>query len=216
MVSEDRKGVILPIASVGGLAGGYHVPLYIATKHAVVGFVKSLKLAEKYEGIKVVTICPGAVDTPLWTDERRERVKFDTVESLQGDDVAKAMIDLVQDGKYGGGTLLEIMPNDGPKTRVVPDWNIDPPKVSSAEYNPFSRCGATDDCMLRYLLTSLSHWDREGRQQNTIRTRKRFRPRSERLKRLWIKREAPQRNERHRCQARCTSPSNVLIFSCSM
>lgn len=53
LVSEDRKGVVLPIASVGGLAGAYHVPLYIASKHAIVGFVKSMKQAEQYEGVKV-------------------------------------------------------------------------------------------------------------------------------------------------------------------
>lgn len=53
LVSEDRKGVVLPIASVGGLAGAYHVPLYIASKHAIVGFTKSMKPAEQYEGVKV-------------------------------------------------------------------------------------------------------------------------------------------------------------------
>jgi len=131
LASEDRKGVILPIASVGGIAGLYTSPIYIATKHGLVGFVKSLKLTEKYEGIKVVAICPGAVDSPLWTAERRERVNFGKLETLAPDDVAKAMIDLVQDGKYGGGTCLEIMPNNGPKTRVIPEWNIDPPKGGS-------------------------------------------------------------------------------------
>ena len=128
LASEDRKGVILPFASLGGIAGTYNCPIYIATKHGIVGFVKSMKLLEKYEGIKVVTICPGAVDSPLWTSEKRERTHFNKVESLKPDDVAKAMIDLVQDGKYGGGTLLEIMPNNGPKTRVIPEWNIDPPQ----------------------------------------------------------------------------------------
>ena len=93
--------------------------------------MKSLKLAEKYEGIKVVTICPGAVDTPLWTEEKKARVNFSSIESLAPDDVAKAMIDLVQEGKYVGGTVLEIMPNNGPKTRVVPEWNIDPPQGGS-------------------------------------------------------------------------------------
>jgi hypothetical protein len=131
LVGENRKGVILPIASVGGLAGSYTCPMYIATKHGVVGFVKSMKLAEKYEGIKIVTICPGAVDTPLWTEERRNKVNFGAIEALTPDEVAKAMIDLVQEGKYVGGTVLEIMPNNGPKTRVVPEWNIDPPQGGS-------------------------------------------------------------------------------------
>lgn len=43
LASEDRKGVILPIASVGGLAGLYTCPIYIACKHGIVGFVKSMK-----------------------------------------------------------------------------------------------------------------------------------------------------------------------------
>ena len=131
LISEDRKGVILPIASVGGIAGTYHAPLYIATKHGIVGFVKSLKLAEKYEGIKIVSVCPGAVDSRLWDQEKRDLVNFSAIESLQPDDVAKVMIDLVQEGKYVGGTCLEIMPNNGPQTRVIPEWNIDPPQGGS-------------------------------------------------------------------------------------
>ena len=128
LISENRKGVVLPIASVGGLAGSYAYPIYIATKHAIVGFTKSMKLADQYEGVKVVTICPGAVDTPLWTSDRRSRVAFHDIEALSPDQVAEAMIDLVQEGKYGGGTVLEIMPNNGPKLRVIPEWNIDPPQ----------------------------------------------------------------------------------------
>jgi len=125
LVSEDRKGVVLPIASVGGIAGTYHCPLYIATKHGIVGFVKSMKFAEDYEGVKIVTICPGACDSGLWTKEKREQVNFSSMEVLQADDVAKAMIDLVQKGEYVGGTCLEIMPNKGAQTRVIPEWNID-------------------------------------------------------------------------------------------
>ncbi|KAK3717568.1 hypothetical protein LTR37_005634 [Vermiconidia calcicola] len=131
LVSENRKGVILPFASIGGIAGSYNCPLYIACKHGIVGFVKSMKFLEKYEGIKVVTICPGAVDTPLWSQEKRERTEFHKIAALDADDVAEAMIDLVQDGKYVGGTLLEIMPNNGAKTRVIPEWNIDPPQGGS-------------------------------------------------------------------------------------
>lgn len=33
LASENRKGVVLPFASVGGIAGTYNCPLYIATKH---------------------------------------------------------------------------------------------------------------------------------------------------------------------------------------
>ena len=53
LVSEDKPGVILPFGSIGGIAGTYHCPLYIATKHGIIGFVKSMELAERYEGVKV-------------------------------------------------------------------------------------------------------------------------------------------------------------------
>ena len=53
LAADDKKGVILPIASVGGLAGVYTSPIYIACKHGIVGFVKSMKFAEMLEGIKV-------------------------------------------------------------------------------------------------------------------------------------------------------------------
>lgn len=55
-----------------------------------------MRLLDKYEGIKVVTICPGAVDSPLWDEDKRERTKFNSIESLKPDEVAKAMIDLVR------------------------------------------------------------------------------------------------------------------------
>jgi hypothetical protein len=112
---------------------------YIATKHGVVGFTKSLKLAEKYEGVKVVTICPGAVDTPLWEEERRKQVNFSSVESLRPDEVAKVMIELAQEGKYKGGTVLEVMANNGPKTRIIPEWRIDPPEGAKSSAGDFSK-----------------------------------------------------------------------------
>ena len=33
LVSENRRGVILPFGSVNGIAGSYNCPLYTATKH---------------------------------------------------------------------------------------------------------------------------------------------------------------------------------------
>ena len=33
LASENRKGVMLPFGSVGGIAGTYNCPIYIATKH---------------------------------------------------------------------------------------------------------------------------------------------------------------------------------------
>lgn len=61
LLRADKKGVVLMIASMAGLAGMYASPLYCATKHAIVGFVKSMADADEFEGVKVVAVCPGCV-----------------------------------------------------------------------------------------------------------------------------------------------------------
>ena len=62
----------------------------------IIGFVKSMKPLEEYEGIKIVTILPGAVDSPLLNEEQRTKTGYDKIEKLSTDEVAKAMIDLVR------------------------------------------------------------------------------------------------------------------------
>ena len=59
LVSRGKKGVVLSVASGAGHMGLYNCPLYCATKHAVVGFTKSMAPADLAEGVKIVTVCPG-------------------------------------------------------------------------------------------------------------------------------------------------------------
>jgi hypothetical protein len=44
--------------------------------------------------------------------------------SIGPDDVAQIMVDLVTDGKWGGGTILECSPSG---SRALGTWNIEPP-----------------------------------------------------------------------------------------
>jgi len=46
---------------MAGFSGTFSAPLYCATKHAVVGFVRSMAALEDYGGVKVVAIAPGFV-----------------------------------------------------------------------------------------------------------------------------------------------------------
>jgi hypothetical protein len=68
------------------------------------------------------------VKTPLWTDrpDKMSQFSIQDDEALSPDDVAKGMLDLVQKGEYGGGTVLEISMAG---TRVIPEWNCDPPSM---------------------------------------------------------------------------------------
>ncbi|KAI9871104.1 MAG: hypothetical protein M1830_003306, partial [Pleopsidium flavum] len=109
LLGKNKKGVVLIIASLAGLVGIYSSALYSATKHAIVGFVKSMADADPLEGVKVVCICPGIVKTPLWTDrpEKMAQWSVSDVKSMTSEDIAESMLDLIENGKYGGGTVLK-------------------------------------------------------------------------------------------------------------
>lgn len=53
---------------------------------------------------------------------------FREIPSNTPEEVASAMMDLIQDEQYGGGTVLEITVAG---TRVIPAWNIDPPPTGA-------------------------------------------------------------------------------------
>lgn len=111
LLGADKKGVVVHVASAAGLIGSGGATLYCASKHAVVGLCKSLGHTDVAEGVKVVCICPGIVATPLWEDRQDERAKeFNYHEESTGkilpEEVADAMMRLVEEGKYIGGTVL--------------------------------------------------------------------------------------------------------------
>jgi NAD(P)-dependent dehydrogenase (short-subunit alcohol dehydrogenase family) len=67
LLSKNKKGVVLITASIAGYRGVYSAPLYCATKHAIVGFVRSMAEADPLEGVKVVTIAPGYGCCSVWS-----------------------------------------------------------------------------------------------------------------------------------------------------
>jgi NAD(P)-dependent dehydrogenase (short-subunit alcohol dehydrogenase family) len=63
-----KGSTIVVTASLAGLTGIPDDPIYGLTKHAVVGFVRSVapQLAER--GIRIQAVCPGWANTPLLTN----------------------------------------------------------------------------------------------------------------------------------------------------
>ena len=69
---ERRSGVILNMASIGGLVGIPDRIAYCVSKFAVVGLTKSMALDHAKDGIRVNCICPGRVETPFVSARLKE------------------------------------------------------------------------------------------------------------------------------------------------
>lgn len=71
---EKNWGRIIIIASVHGLVASKEKSAYVAAKHGVVGFTKSLALETARTGVTANTICPGWVLTPLVQQQIDKRI----------------------------------------------------------------------------------------------------------------------------------------------
>jgi NAD(P)-dependent dehydrogenase (short-subunit alcohol dehydrogenase family) len=69
---RERGGVIVNIASDAALTGSEHLVAYCASKGAVLQMTRAMALDHAREGIRVVAICPGDVDTPMLRGEFRD------------------------------------------------------------------------------------------------------------------------------------------------
>lgn len=65
MRAQRTPGRLVGIGSVAGIRGLPGAEAYSASKAAVISYCESLRLEMKPYGIRVVTICPGYIDTPM-------------------------------------------------------------------------------------------------------------------------------------------------------
>ena len=65
-IVDAGGGSIVNCASVAGLRGAPSVPAYTAAKHGVVGLTRAAAREYAVHGVRVNTICPGTVDTPMF------------------------------------------------------------------------------------------------------------------------------------------------------
>ena len=87
------------IINIGSIAGKEVYPngnVYCATKHAVDGLTKAMRIDLMKHGIKVTQIAPGAVETEFSEvrfkgDKDRAKKVYNGYKPLTGDDVAEAV-----------------------------------------------------------------------------------------------------------------------------
>jgi NAD(P)-dependent dehydrogenase (short-subunit alcohol dehydrogenase family) len=65
IMKAQRAGRIVNTASMAGLVGAPGAGSYTATKHAVVGLSKALRIEAKRHGVRVNVLCPGVIRTPI-------------------------------------------------------------------------------------------------------------------------------------------------------
>ena len=85
-----REGTIVNVASLAGRSGFAGGTAYTASKHAVLGFSRSLMLEVRKDNVRVVTVCPGSVDTSMLHDQPMLHAEPNRI--LRPEDVADTIL----------------------------------------------------------------------------------------------------------------------------
>ncbi|XP_029163696.1 15-hydroxyprostaglandin dehydrogenase [NAD(+)]-like isoform X2 [Nylanderia fulva] len=113
-----KGGLIVNVSSIAGLIAYPPAPVYVASKHAVLGFSQSLAGLYDKTGVRVLIMCPGTTKTAIIVDLKKRFLplvdakyssKFDALlGSVQSVDyVGRAMLALIQKGENGAAWVSE-------------------------------------------------------------------------------------------------------------
>jgi NAD(P)-dependent dehydrogenase (short-subunit alcohol dehydrogenase family) len=81
---RQGSGHIVNTASMAGLLAAPGTVSYTASKHAVVGLSRALRVEAERHGVRVSVLCPGAIRTPILT-----RGKYGRYQGVSDDELAK-------------------------------------------------------------------------------------------------------------------------------
>jgi short-subunit dehydrogenase len=112
-------GTLVGIASVAGFRGLPGSGAYSASKAAAISYLESLRVEEQAHGVKVVTLCPGYIATPL-TAKNPYRMPF----LLQPDDATARMLRVIAEGRKFAVVPWQ-MAIVGRVLRCLPRWIFD-------------------------------------------------------------------------------------------
>lgn len=88
---KQGNGAIVNCSSIGGILGGPKRGTYHGAKHGVIGLTKSAALEYASQGIRINSICPGIIHTPM----------VDKMMAGGQQDILDAMIDTVPAKRLG-------------------------------------------------------------------------------------------------------------------
>jgi NAD(P)-dependent dehydrogenase (short-subunit alcohol dehydrogenase family) len=107
-----KGSTIVVTASLAGLTAIPDDPIYGLTKHAVVGFVRSVAPQLEKRGIRIQAVCPGWADTGLLTGDFKQQLGNRGYRLLQPGDVAEGVWAAFQ--SEGTGEAWVVQPGRDP------------------------------------------------------------------------------------------------------
>jgi NAD(P)-dependent dehydrogenase (short-subunit alcohol dehydrogenase family) len=114
LMLRSGGGAIVNDSSASGLHGTKMMPLYSASKHAVLGLTKSVALEYAKQGIRVNAVCPGATTTPGYEKfVARDAALKAAIEAAhpmgrvgRSEEVAAAVLYLCRDATFTTGSWI--------------------------------------------------------------------------------------------------------------
>ena len=107
---QRNIGTIINISSIAGKNGFVYGTTYAASKHALMGFTKSLFLELREYNIRVSAVCPGSVETEMIINSPIQPKNIDKV--LKANDVAEAVKAIINMPQNALISEIEIRPNN--------------------------------------------------------------------------------------------------------
>ena len=124
----ERGSVFVVTASLAGLIPMASDPLYVLTKHAVVGYARSIAEVLEPRGIRVNLVCPGIVRTPM-TEPAQAELDAAGFPLLEPEQVAAAALVAARSELTGQAWVCQ--PGREPLLFRFP--NVPGPRVEGAE-----------------------------------------------------------------------------------
>jgi short-subunit dehydrogenase len=109
---QRQRGTIINVSSIAGQQAFPDWGAYCVSKFGLVALSKTLAAEERAHGIRVITISPGSVNTPIW-DTDTVHANFDRSQMLSPDIVAQSILYTALLPESAVVEELTLMPNSG-------------------------------------------------------------------------------------------------------
>lgn len=127
ILSQRGGGTIVNTVSTVALGTGFHDILYSTSKAGVHMFVQACASIHERHNVRVLSVLPGLVDTPILHKTGGEGITASWMlpilqnnEACLPDDIASAVLDLIRRDEVPGGSWVAVRREHG---RVIREWS---------------------------------------------------------------------------------------------